>query len=65
MPEVPAALLDQLADGGRLLAVVRADQPTGQAIRYSRHGDVVSRKVLFDATCPRLPGFDTPTGFVF
>ena len=31
VPDVPAALLDQLADGGRLLAVVRADRPTGPA----------------------------------
>ena len=65
VPAAPAALLDQLAEGGRLVAVIRSDQPTGLAIRFSRHGDGVSRKVLFDATCPPLPGFEMPTGFVF
>jgi len=65
VPAPPPALLDQLADGGRLVAVIRGDRPTGQAIRFSRHGDGVTRKVLFDATCPPLPGFAAPAGFVF
>src|SRR3546814_5036131 len=38
VPEIPPALLEQLADGGRLVGVVRgADAPIGQAVRSEEH----------------------------
>lgn len=64
VPEVPLALLDQLADGGRLLAVV-GQLPVCRAMQYVRRGDRIVSRVLFDAAVPALPGFAPPRGFVF
>lgn len=66
VPEIPAALLAQLADGGRLVGVVRpAGAPIGQAVLIKRSGDLFPQRVLFDAGTPLLPGFERPAGFVF
>jgi protein-L-isoaspartate(D-aspartate) O-methyltransferase len=54
---VPQNLLDQLADGGRLLAVTDGDNGQGRAVLYSRFGKNFSHRIIFDATVPRLPGF--------
>jgi protein-L-isoaspartate(D-aspartate) O-methyltransferase len=64
VPEVPRALLDPLADGGRLLAVV-GQLPVCRAMQYVRRGDRIVSRVLFDAAVPPLPGFVAPRGFVF
>lgn len=64
VPEVPKALLDQLAEGGRLLAVV-GQLPACRAMQYVRRGDRIVSRVLFDAAVPALPGFAAPRGFVF
>lgn len=61
---VPEALLEQLKGGGRLVAVVRTEPP-GRAVVHVRSGDTVSRRPLFDAAIPPLPGFEAPRGFVF
>lgn len=61
---VPDALLDQLKDGGRLVAVIRSG-PLGRATLYRRIDGDVSRRPLFDAAVPMLPGFAVPRGFVF
>jgi protein-L-isoaspartate(D-aspartate) O-methyltransferase len=63
IPAVPAKLLNQLAEGGRLLAVVDNGAGPGRATLYSRFGGVVSHRVVFDATAGRLPGFVAPAGF--
>jgi protein-L-isoaspartate(D-aspartate) O-methyltransferase len=64
--EVPKALLDQLADGGRLVTVLRDDaQVPGQAALFRKAGEVVSHRALFDANTPVLPGFERVKGFVF
>lgn len=66
VPEVPAALLDQLADGGRLIGVLRAPgAPIGQAVIVKRTGSLFPQRVLFDSGTPVLPGFEQPSGFVF
>jgi protein-L-isoaspartate(D-aspartate) O-methyltransferase len=66
VPEIPPALLDQLADGGRLIGVVRpGNGPIGQAVIVKRSGGLLSQRVLFDAGTPCLPGFEQPAGFVF
>lgn len=66
VPEIPAALPAQLADGGRLVGVVRpAGAPIGQAVLVKRSGDLFPQRVLFDAGTPLLPGFERPAGFVF
>ncbi len=56
---VPAALLAQLKDGGRLVAVV-SDGSVGQARLYKKRGETVSDRDCFDATAERLPGFEKP-----
>lgn len=64
VPEVPAALFDQLAEGGRLVAVLR-DGPMGVATLFTKVGGVIGRRPLFDATPPALPGFERAPAFVF
>jgi len=65
VPAVPAALIGQLAPGGRLGAVVCAPGSQGRAELTMRVGDVVSRRVVFDANVAPLPGFARQEGFVF
>jgi protein-L-isoaspartate(D-aspartate) O-methyltransferase len=61
---VPNALKAQLAEGGRLITVIRKG-PLGRAHLFVReHGRVGSRPD-FDANVPILPGFREPAGFVF
>ncbi|MEE8187755.1 MAG: protein-L-isoaspartate O-methyltransferase [Kiloniellales bacterium] len=63
--EVPPAISGQLADGGRLVAVVRDAGGLGRATLVQRNGQVISGRVLFDASIPLLPGFEVEPGFVF
>lgn len=63
--EIPDALVEQLADGGRLVAAVRKNQAVGRGGLIVRRGDVIARRELFDATVPWLPGFEPAPGFVF
>ncbi|MDP2697986.1 protein-L-isoaspartate O-methyltransferase [Thalassospira sp.] len=63
--EVPAAILDQLSEGGRLVAVVRAAGKVGVARLYERENGVVGYRDLFDANIPYLPGFEPAKSFVF
>lgn len=61
---VPEALSDQLGEGGRLVAVV-GEGAVGRAALFLRVDGVLSRRDLFDAAVPRLPGFEVAPGFVF
>ncbi|HEY0527107.1 MAG TPA: protein-L-isoaspartate O-methyltransferase [Stellaceae bacterium] len=64
--EIPEAITAQLADGGRLLAVVKeGGVGIGKAVLMLRANGVVSRRVAFDAATPLLPGFVPQPGFVF
>jgi len=60
----PEPLCGQLADGGRLLAVI-GSAPMGKATIYSKAGGHVTAQPLFDAGAPVLPGFVKPAEFVF
>lgn len=62
---VPEALLAQVAEGGRLVAVLMGKGPVGQATLWRRLGGSVSVQPLFDAGVTVLPGFASPGGFVF
>jgi protein-L-isoaspartate(D-aspartate) O-methyltransferase len=62
---VPEAIERQLAEGGRLVAVEASPGQTPRAILAVRHGGVVARRVLFDASTPILPEFALESGFVF
>jgi protein-L-isoaspartate(D-aspartate) O-methyltransferase len=64
--EVPEALIQQLTEGGRLVAVEKTGEgAVGQAVLIERVPGGVSRRVLFDAAIPELPGFEPAPAFVF
>ncbi len=63
--EVPHQILAQLADGGRLTAVVSPDGPLGKATLYQRVGGTISHREIFDASIPLLPGFEPVPTFQF
>ena len=62
--ELSSALTAQLADGGRLCAIVRPNGGVGRAVRANRIGEIVSQRAVFDANTPMLPGFEAAKGFV-
>lgn len=62
--DVPEAISSQLAEGGRLVAVVSKDG-VGKAMLLTRHHDQVSSREVFDAGTPLLPGFERSESFVF
>ncbi len=63
---IPQALLDQLAEGGRLVAVVAGPPGTmGVATLVLKEGGVTSSRPLFEAGTPPLPGFAPPPRFTF
>ncbi len=61
---VPAALTDQLKDGGRLVAVVGYGRSAAATI-FRRSGDDIGSRVVFDADVQSLPGFRKAKAFVF
>jgi protein-L-isoaspartate(D-aspartate) O-methyltransferase len=63
--ELPGALLEQLGEGGRLVAVLRPEAGPGQAVLVTRANGTLSRRVVFDAATPLLPGLDRQPSFVF
>lgn len=63
--EMPRAIEEQLAEGGRMVGVVRDAQGVGRAMLMRKVGGVVSGRVLFDANTPIMPGFERKAKFVF
>ncbi len=63
--EVPQSITDQLAEGGRLMAVVTGGSRVGKGKLILRRHGVLSGRALFDAAVPPLPGFVIERGFVF
>jgi len=63
--DVPSAIATQLAEGGRLLTVIRPANAVGRAMLTTRIGGVLARRGLFDASIPLLPGFLPKPAFVF
>ncbi len=62
--QVPPALLDQLKDGGRLVAVL-VERGVGRATLWRRYAMQFDQRTLFDASAPLLPGFERKAEFVF
>jgi protein-L-isoaspartate(D-aspartate) O-methyltransferase len=62
---IPPAIAVQLADGGRLVAVVQGDSGMGKAVLMTRVADSFGQRIIFDAATPMLPGFAAQPGFVF
>ena len=63
--KVPQALLDQLALGGRLIAIA-GEEPVMQTTLFTRVGPQSwQTKVLWDTLAPPLKGFAQPSAFHF
>lgn len=66
VPEVPQAIADQLAEGGRLATVIADPSGAlGVAHLFVKQGGIMSGRPLFDAGTPLLPGFARPARFTF
>ena len=67
VPHVPPAIVDQLAEGGRLGTVIAAPSAgiLGLAQLTVKEGGVASGRPIFDAGTPALPGFAPPPRFTF
>ncbi|GLQ07495.1 protein-L-isoaspartate O-methyltransferase family protein [Sneathiella chinensis] len=63
IPAVPQALLDQLADGGRLICVIGTNP--GVATVIYRKGDRFHDEQVFDAAVPALPELRPAEEFSF
>jgi protein-L-isoaspartate(D-aspartate) O-methyltransferase len=63
--EVPSEIAAQLAEGGRLLTVIRPANAVGRAMLMTRTGGVLASRALFDAATQLLPGFSPKAAFVF
>ena len=61
---VPQNLFDQLADNGRLVAIIQKG-PIGQAVIFQKDGGRISQYPQFDAAAKPLPGFEAEERFVF
>lgn len=60
----PRTLLDQLADGGRLVCVFGPER-AAKATLFVRAGDAFGSRPIFDAALPALPAFAEEAGFSF
>lgn len=57
--KIPEQLIDQLADGGRLVAVVKKHKRQGEAVLVERRGATVTQRVMFTANVALITGEDT------
>lgn len=60
----PTELLKQLAEGGRLVAVVQ-EGAQGKAQLFVKENSEIGARASFDAGVPELAGFKKAVGFVF
>ncbi len=63
--DVPVSVTDQLADGGRLAAIIASSGRGGHATMITRVGNALTRRAIFDAGTPMLPGCEAVPGFAF
>ncbi|MCI4663408.1 MAG: protein-L-isoaspartate O-methyltransferase [Neomegalonema sp.] len=61
---LPSALSAQLAEGGRIIAILM-DGPIGRCVIGVKSGDIVGYRQAFDAAAPILPGLEQPKSFEF
>lgn len=62
--DIPSAIIDQLKDGGRIIAIFM-DGALGEARLGVKSGGRVSWRMVFNATAPVLPGFARAPSFAF
>ncbi len=63
--EVPNTLFEQLADGGRLLAIIDSGDGIGRATLFVKLSGNISDRQIFDIRVGRLLEFDKVQEFVF
>ncbi len=63
--QVPPVVAEQLAEGGRLVTVMKPGDEVGQAVLMTRAEGVVSSRPVFDAAVTCLAGFARAPSFVF
>lgn len=63
--EFPQALIEQLAEGGRLVGVKRPGAGPGAAMLLLKRRGAVAGRTLFEAATPYLAGFAPKPRFVF
>lgn len=56
-------LLDQLKDGGHLVAIVRSSANMAHAVVWGRLGDTYDRREVTEVSGPMLPGFAKTAAF--
>ena len=66
--QVPQELFDQLAEGGRLIAIEVSDKstisaPLGHAFLYHKKHEVLAKRMIFDASPTKLNDFDKAVEF--
>jgi protein-L-isoaspartate(D-aspartate) O-methyltransferase len=62
--QTPDTLLSQLAEGGRLVAVMQ-EGAQGRATLFKKDNGGIGHRAVFDASAPLLAGFKKAMGFVF
>lgn len=60
-----AVITEQLAEGGRMVAVIADGTGVGRGTLFVKAGGIVSRRVAFDAATPFLAGFEPQPQFSF
>jgi len=66
IPYVPTAVSDQLAEGGRMVAVLRGPgEAIGHATLWVKLRGELSHLVVCDASVPALPGIEIEAAFQF
>jgi protein-L-isoaspartate(D-aspartate) O-methyltransferase len=62
---IPGEINTQLAEGGRMVVVLRQHECVGRATLITRAGGALAPRVIFDAATPLLPGLVAKAAFVF
>jgi protein-L-isoaspartate(D-aspartate) O-methyltransferase len=62
---VPVRITDQLAEGGRLVAVIAPPGEPGRATLFTKVAGALGHRIVFDAGSRVLPGFQLEPGFAF
>ncbi len=63
--DLPALFVDQLAEGGRIVAVRRGSNGLGEAVLWAKLRGTLSSRALFEAAVPPLPEFAPAPAFEF
>ncbi|MEM9329753.1 MAG: protein-L-isoaspartate O-methyltransferase [Pseudomonadota bacterium] len=62
--EIPKKLVDQLAEGGRLVTII-GESSAAKATLYHKSNGLVGIRESFNCSAPRLPGFEKTREFAF